>query len=107
MDDNERDFSSVVDISVYNVDMDTWNLVDMLKTPRAYCIMAAVDDNAIIVIGGCHKAQNFTTCKASAIRQLKLVKQCLRISQHTRLLFTHILTPVASELCGVISLSDI
>ena len=29
---NESGFSSVVDISVYNVDTDTWSLIDMLKT---------------------------------------------------------------------------
>ena len=69
---NESSFSSVVDASVYNVDNDTWNLVDMLKTPRAYCIVAAVDDNAIIVIGGCHKAQNLTTCKATAIKTVEI-----------------------------------
>ena len=69
---NESSFSSVVDVSVYDVNTDSWNLVDMLKTPRAYCIVAAVDDNAIIVIGGCHKAQNLTTCKASAIKTVEI-----------------------------------
>ena len=70
---NERDFSSIVDIRVYNVDTDTWNLIDMLKTPRAYCIVAAVDDNAIIVIGGCHKvAHNLTTCKAFALKTVEI-----------------------------------
>ena len=59
-------FNNVVGISVYNVDTNIWNLVDMQKTPRVYCIVATRDDNAITVIGGCHKAQNFTTCKASA-----------------------------------------
>ena len=69
---NDDSFNSVVDISVYDVDTNTWSLVDMLKTPRAYCIVAAVDDNAIIVIGGCHKAQNLTTCKASAIQVVEI-----------------------------------
>ena len=73
---NENSFSSVVvvDVNVYNFNTDSWNLVDVLKTPsyRAYCIVAAVDDNAIIVIGGCHKAQNLTTCKASAIKTVEI-----------------------------------
>ena len=64
---NDPQFDSVVDVNLYNDENDTWALVDTLKTPRAYSIVAAVDDNAIIVIGGCHKAKNLTTCKASAV----------------------------------------
>ena len=64
---NDPQFDSVVDVSLYNDEDDTWALVDTLKTPRAYSIAAAVDDNAVIVIGGCHKAKNLSTCKASAV----------------------------------------
>jgi len=69
---NDNNFNSVVDVSVYNVSIDSWSLVGMLKTPRAYSIVAAVDDNAIIVIGGCHEAKNLTTCKASAIKLVEI-----------------------------------
>jgi len=43
--------NSVADVSMCV--MGSWTVVDTLKTPRAYPIVAAVDDNAIIVIGGC------------------------------------------------------
>ena len=69
---NDNNFNGVVDVSIYNVTTDTWSLVDMLKTARAYSIVAAVDDNAIIVIGGCHEARNLTTCKASAIKTVEI-----------------------------------
>ena len=69
---NDNNFNGVVDVSIYNVATDTWSLVDMLKTARAYSIVAAVDDNAIIVIGGCHEARNLTTCKASAIKTVEI-----------------------------------
>ena len=52
------------------------NLVDMLKL-QGYII--SWWQLMTIVIGGCHKAQNLTTCKASAI---KLDKPYLRISEH-------------------------
>ena len=54
--DNDNNFNGVVDVSIYNVTTDTWSLVDMLKMARAYSIVAAVDDNAVIVIGGYHEA---------------------------------------------------
>lgn len=69
---NDNNYNSVVDVSLYNVSTDSWSLVGMLKTPRAYSIVAAVDDNAIIVIGGCHEAKNLTTCKASAIKTVEI-----------------------------------
>ena len=69
---NDNNFNGVVDVSIYNPSTDTWSLVDMLKTPRAYSIVVAVDDNAIIVIGGCHEARNLTTCKASAIKMVEI-----------------------------------
>lgn len=75
---NDNNFNSVVDVSVYNVTTDTWSLVDMLKTPRAYSIVAAVDDNAVIVIGGCHEARNLTTCKASAIKTVEIGQVILK-----------------------------
>ena len=91
---NDNTFNGVVDVSIYNVATDTWNLVDRLKTARAYSIVAAVDDNAIIVIGGCHEARNLTTCKASAIKTVE-IRQA--VPEHTqRLLWIYVRTYLAS-----------
>ena len=49
-------------------DNGTWSVVGELTTQRAYSIVAAVDDNAIIVIGGCSKSKKFDECSASSMR---------------------------------------
>jgi len=69
---NDALFDSVADIYMYNVESQTWTLVDSLKTPRAYTIVATIDDNTIIVIGGCHKAKNRTACMESAIATVEI-----------------------------------
>ncbi|XP_065894290.1 uncharacterized protein [Dysidea avara] len=69
---NDQLFDSVADVNMFNAEMNTWTLVDTLKTPRAYSIVAAIDDKAIIVIGGCHKAKNRTTCMQSAIATVEI-----------------------------------
>ena len=69
-------FNAVADISMCI--MGSWILVDTLKTSRAYSIVAAVDDNAIIVIGGCQKAKNRTACLGSAMATVEIGQAVLR-----------------------------
>ena len=65
-------FDSTADINIYNCTTGTWSVVGKLTTSRAYSIVAAVDDNAIIVIGGCSKAKNFDKCNESSMTTVEI-----------------------------------
>ena len=65
-------FDSIADISIYNVATRTWRVVGELKTSRAYSVVAAVDDKAIIVIGGCSKTKSFDECTAFSMKTVEI-----------------------------------
>ena len=69
---NSSNFNSIADVSIYDTATDTWSVVDKLKTGRAYPIVAAVDDKAIIVIGGCSKVKNFDKSSTSSLKTVEI-----------------------------------
>ena len=69
---NSSNFNSIADVSIYDIATDTWSVVGKLKTGRAYPTVAAVDDKAIIVIGGCSKVKNFDKCSTSSLKTVEI-----------------------------------
>lgn len=51
---------STADIYVYNTGTKSWDLVDKLSSPRSNCAIVAMDNNALIVIGGSVRKKDIT-----------------------------------------------
>ena len=54
---NHSDKTSTADIKMYDNSDYTWRSVGSLSSARSYVAVAAVDDNAIVVIGGCTRGE--------------------------------------------------
>ena len=69
---NHSDKTSTADIKMYDNSDHSWRNVGSLSSARSQVAIAAVDDNAIVVIGGCTKANNTADRKSSALAVVEL-----------------------------------
>jgi len=52
-------------VIAYNCVTDSWDEVASLSSPRAYCAVAPIGDQAILVIGGCTETENLDAANSS------------------------------------------
>ena len=60
------------DIKMYDNSNKSWKKIGSLSSARTRVAVAAVYNNAIIVIGGCTKANTMTNCKSSSLTVVEL-----------------------------------
>ena len=60
------------EIKIYNEFSKSWRQIACLSSPRTRTAVAAVNDNAIMVIGGCTEANNVDNCKSSSLTTVEL-----------------------------------
>ena len=64
--------TSTADIKMYFNSNKSWKRIGSLSSARSYVAVAAVYNNAIVVIGGCTKANATANCNLSALRVVEL-----------------------------------
>ena len=69
---NNSDKISTVDIKMYNNSDHSWRSVGSLSFARCLVAVAAVDDNAIVFIGGCTKGGSSAECNSSSLTAVEL-----------------------------------
>ena len=69
---NHRDKTSTADIKMYDNSDHSWRSVGSLSSARCLVAVAAVDDNAIVVIGGCTKGGHKADRKLSCLTTVEL-----------------------------------
>ena len=69
---NHSDKTSTADIKMYDNSDHSWRSVGLLSSARCFVGVAAVDDNAIVVIGGCSKGGNKVDRKSSSLTVVEL-----------------------------------
>ena len=69
---NSSDKTSIADIKTYNNSEHSWRSVGSLSSARHFVAVAAVDDNAIVVIGGCSKGGSVAERKSSGLTTVEL-----------------------------------
>ena len=69
---NRRDKVPTADIKMYDNSDHSWRSVGSLSSPRSYVAVAAVDDNAIVVIGGCTNGGHNADRKSSSLTTVEL-----------------------------------
>ena len=69
---NNSDKTSTTDIKMYDNSDHLWRSVGSLSSARCLAAVAAVDDNAIVVIGGCTRADHRAERKSSALTAVEM-----------------------------------
>ena len=69
---NHTDKTSTADIKMYDISDHSWRSVGSLSSARHLVAVAAVDDNAIVVIGGCSKGGNEANRRSSSLTVVEL-----------------------------------
>ena len=69
---NRSDKTSTADIKMYDNSDRSWRSVGSLSSAKYLVAVAAVDDNAIVVIGGCTKGGNKVDRKSSSLTVVEL-----------------------------------
>ena len=62
------------EIKIYNEFGKSCRQIAYLPSPRTRTAVAAVNDNAIMIIGGCTEANSVDNCKFSSLTTVKLVQ---------------------------------
>ena len=69
---NHSDKTSTADIKMYDNSDHSWKSVGSLSSARSHMAVAAVDDNTIVVIGGCTKGGSSAECRSSSLTTVEL-----------------------------------
>ena len=69
---DDRDDTPTADIKMYDNSNKSWKKIGSLSSARSYVAIAAVYDNAIIIIGGCTKGGSVANCKSSSVTVVEL-----------------------------------
>ena len=69
---DHSDKTSTADIKMYDNSDHSWRSVGSLSSARSYVAVAAVDNNAIVVIGGCTKGTSKAERKSSSMTDVEL-----------------------------------
>ena len=69
---NSRDKTPTADIKMYDNSDHSWRSVGSLSSAKCLVAVAAVDDNAIVVIGGCTRADHRAERKSSALTAVEM-----------------------------------
>ena len=69
---NNSDKTSTADIKMYDNSEHSWRSVGSLSSPKNFVAVAALDDNAIVVIGGCTKGGTNAERKSSSLTVVEL-----------------------------------
>ena len=64
--------TTTTDIKMYDNSNKSWKKIGSLSSARSGVAVAAVYDNAIIIIGGCTKGGGMATCKSSSVTVVEL-----------------------------------
>ena len=68
----DTDYTATADIKMYENSSKSWKMIGSLSSARSYIAVAAVYNNAIIIIGGCTKGGGMATCKSSSVTVVEL-----------------------------------
>ena len=63
---------TTADIKMYDRTTEEWKKIDSLSLPRSRVAVAAINNNAIIVIGGCTKEGGKNYSKSSSLTLVEL-----------------------------------
>ena len=69
---NHSDKTSTADIKMYDNSDHSWRSVGSLSSARHFVAVAAVDDNVIVVIGGCTKGGSMADRRSSSLTVVEL-----------------------------------
>ena len=68
----EKDDTPTADIKMYDNSNKSWKKIGSLSSARSYAAVAAVYNNAIIIIGGCTKGDTTANAKSSSVTIVEL-----------------------------------
>ena len=64
--------NSTSDISVYDSSNNSWRKVDSLKSAKCYVGVSLINNNTIIIIGGCSKGGDVEACMSSSLTLVEI-----------------------------------
>ena len=70
--ENQTGTIPTTDIKMYDNSNKSWRKIGSLTSARSYAAVAAVYNNAIIIIGGCTKGGSIANCKSSSVTMVEL-----------------------------------
>ena len=70
--ENQTGTIPTADIKMYDNSNKSWKKIGSLSSARSYAAVAAVYNNAIIIIGGCTKGGSIANCKSSSVTMVEL-----------------------------------
>ena len=60
------------DVKMYDTSSKSWKIIASLSSPRSYTAVATINNNAVIIIGGCTTTGSMTICKSSSQTTVEL-----------------------------------
>ena len=71
-DHSDKGRTSTADIKMYDISNKSWRKIGTLSSARCHVAVAAVYNNAIIIIGGCTKVDTTSNAKSSSVTVVEL-----------------------------------